>query len=318
VILIEPSLTDNQVTTTHTEFSVEMDKKETSTANLQYRQLGVWKLWTAKSSGRTSLRVSLLDDLYSLVVPLRQLLTEIYSILGPGLLSLYLLGYVWRSIQDIMLLQFTSQLLVAVELAIREGKADRTIILHAVVIRVLCSLVSTAVEWQKYVQISLASQYRLRTNGTAPRKRTSPYIQSKIEFHYKEFLLQAQLNADMTARTDRSIKSLQDASEPWKGFKSVVDYATCLMSALNQLLFLRWSLPSTTGLFFALLSLVQPIMVFTGMQIRVWQQRQSALPLLACHLLRSATAPYSTYNSFRQRGIHSNESTREICGRKIY
>jgi hypothetical protein len=184
VILIEPSLTDNQVTTTHTEFSVEMDKKETSTANLQYRQLGVWKLWTAKSSGRTSLRVSLLDDLYSLVVPLRQLLTEIYSILGPGLLSLYLLGYVWRSIQDIMLLQFTSQLLVAVELAIREGKADRTIILHAVVIRVLCSLVSTAVEWQK--------------------KRTSPYIQSKIEFHYKEFLLQAQLNADMTARTGRS------------------------------------------------------------------------------------------------------------------
>ncbi|KAF7357995.1 P-loop containing nucleoside triphosphate hydrolase protein [Mycena venus] len=118
-------------------------------------------------------------------------LWEIYS-LDPRLNLLFFLLRLVSSVEGTLMLYASSKLLQTVETGLATGRPDMSAIFQAVVLRMMCTVLTSTVRWASM--------------------RVSPMLQSRVIAHFEEYMLRAKLRLDLPTSTD---KNTELGISPW-------------------------------------------------------------------------------------------------------
>ncbi|KAJ6616725.1 P-loop containing nucleoside triphosphate hydrolase protein [Mycena sp. CBHHK59/15] len=232
--------------------SLAADEKTTNLDDYSYStlELGVWRILLHKQpfSVKLSLSWNRWQTLAAAAPVIRRFVAEIYC-LAPGLVLLCLVLKLWAGFESTLMLYASGRLLRTVEVGLRAGKPDIDAILAAVVIRVMCVVVSSGIAWA--------------------RDRLFPILQTRVELHFEEHILRAQLRLDLPTSADKNNESDTSAQQAWQSFEFFLGLFERLFEISSQLLFI--SQQTSGGLTFTILTLVHPVVV-TKFQRSLWMK----------------------------------------------
>ncbi|KAJ7881141.1 P-loop containing nucleoside triphosphate hydrolase protein [Mycena olivaceomarginata] len=144
-------------------------------------QLGIWRVLVPiqAATGKLSFLHSWLrkwNGFKSSLPVVIRFMREIYS-LDPGLNMIYFLVRLGTSVEGTLLLYASSRLLQTVEIGLTSGRPDVNAILQAVVLRIMCTVLTSVIRWASM--------------------RVTPEFQSRMTSHFDEHVLRGSLRLDL-------------------------------------------------------------------------------------------------------------------------
>ncbi|KAJ6540799.1 P-loop containing nucleoside triphosphate hydrolase protein [Mycena vulgaris] len=205
--------------------------------------LGVWRVLLAQETvsrgfGATMDKWNSVRAAYPLVL---RFLKELYH-LNPYLIVVFVFLKLWGGMESVLMLYVSGRLLQIIEMGLVEGRPDVNAITQAIVARLICGGLTATTEWA--------------------REYISPILESRIQLHFEDHLLQANLRLDMPTSTDGGSKSQADSHDAWRSFEGLCEAAQRLFGLINQLAFI--SQQKSGGLLFTLLAIVRPVLTLAA------------------------------------------------------
>ncbi|KAJ7105195.1 P-loop containing nucleoside triphosphate hydrolase protein [Mycena epipterygia] len=229
--------------------------------------LGVWRVLLPKETSK-GFRVSM--DKWNTVVSAYPLvlrfLLEVYS-LNPRLVIFVVLLKLWGGFESVLMLYVSSKLLKIIEVGLTEGRPDVTAITQAIVARMLCVTFTATTGWA--------------------RDYISPILEARVQRHFEDHLLRANLRLDMPTSTDSSSRSQASSYDAWNAFEGLCEAAQRAFGLGSQLAFI--SQQKSGGLLFTLLAVVRPLLTLVANRT-LW---------LKPHVVYSENASYLRLQSLR-------------------
>ncbi|KAJ7613642.1 P-loop containing nucleoside triphosphate hydrolase protein [Mycena polygramma] len=208
-------------------------------------QLGIWRMHIpVESTARKLAQYSGLpywrgrwDALKSTLPVIWRFGWDVYN-LDPRLnLLLFALRLV-SGIEGTLLLYASSRLLRTVEAALATGRPDITAIFHAVIIRVMCTVLTCTLRWAIL--------------------RITPILQSQVVAHFEEYMLQAKLRLDLPTSTDKNTDFGVSPYMLWYHFQFLTGIFERGFRLSSQIIFAIQQ--PKGGMTLTLLSLVSPLL----------------------------------------------------------
>ncbi|KAJ7028923.1 P-loop containing nucleoside triphosphate hydrolase protein [Mycena alexandri] len=221
---------------------VPVPSEDASPKNDEYTtlDLGVWRVLLPRdvvSGGFFSATVSKWNTIVFAYPVVSRFFREIYS-LSPHLVILVLLLKLWGELESVLMLYVSGRLLQIIEVGLTEGRPDVNAITQALVARLIGVTVTAAATWG--------------------REYISPQLDSLIQLHFEDHLLQAKLRLDMPTATDSSSRSQATASDAERSFDSLCEASMRLFGLVSQLLFI--SQQRSAGALFTVIAVVRPLL----------------------------------------------------------
>ncbi|KAJ7893210.1 P-loop containing nucleoside triphosphate hydrolase protein [Mycena leptocephala] len=237
-------------------------------------QLGVWRLLFPKESFSSKFSLSpgfsLPWDKFNGVVSslpiIWRFLREIYF-LSPGLVLLvFVLGF-GVAFEGTLMLYASTRLLTTVEVGLTQGRTNVNDILQAVALRVACVIITSTISWA--------------------RDHANPMLQTRIERHFEEHILQERLRLDIPTGADKNTQTSVSAWHAWRAFEFLLGLFQRAFQVSTQILFIVQQ--ARGGFTFTLLSLVSPILLArssTGLWMKAYVIYSDNIDYLRLRALR--------------------------------
>ncbi|KAJ7155323.1 P-loop containing nucleoside triphosphate hydrolase protein [Mycena filopes] len=162
---------------------------------------------------------------------------EIY-LLNPMLNVVFFLLKLSTGVEGTLLLYTSGQLLRTVEAGLVSGRPDPDAIVRAVLLRVLCSILSSIIQWSIM--------------------RVAPILQNQVTAHFEAYMLRERLRLDLPTSKDKNTGSSVHVFYLWHNFQYLCGVFERLFRLISQIVFTIQQ-PSG-GITLTLLSLVSPVL----------------------------------------------------------
>ncbi|KAJ7789192.1 P-loop containing nucleoside triphosphate hydrolase protein [Mycena olivaceomarginata] len=184
-------------------------------------QLGIWRVLVPiqAATGKLSFLHSWLrkwNGFKSSLPVVIRFLREIYS-LDPGLNMIYFLVRLGTSVEGTLLLYASSRLLQTVEIGLTSGRPDVNAILQAVVLRIMCTVLTSVIRWASM--------------------RVTPEFQSRMTSHFDEHVLRARLRLDLPTSADKNNELGVSSVMMWYHFQDLTGLFERVFNLTSQLIF---------------------------------------------------------------------------------
>ncbi|KAK0231574.1 P-loop containing nucleoside triphosphate hydrolase protein [Armillaria fumosa] len=215
---------------------IRTQKNQTNSVQVETIQLGIWKVVMAKSP-MNHLDISKRWNRIASTVPfLKRLAIDVYT-LDPCLSVLYVLTRIWWGVESAVSLYLSSRLLKTIEACLLEGKPNTGAILNALLVRVVALIATTTMRWAI--------------------ERIVPPLKSKVDNHFKLYLMQAQLLTDVP--TSHEPGPNVSAISMWRSFSGIVGFASEVAGAAGILALIVESSRSSGSPLFAAMCIAKPL-----------------------------------------------------------
>ncbi|KAJ6556272.1 P-loop containing nucleoside triphosphate hydrolase protein [Mycena capillaripes] len=169
---------------------------------------------------------------------------EVYN-LDRGLNLLVFALRLASSVEGTLMLYASSQLLRTVETGLATGRPDINAIFRAVILRVLCTALTTSIRWAML--------------------RVTPLLQSRVMGHFEEYMFRAKLRLDLPTSTDKNTELGLSPYFLWYHYQFLTGLFERAFRLASQIIFTTQQ--PKGGLTLTLLSLVSPFMSTQFMKI---------------------------------------------------
>ncbi|KAJ7159261.1 P-loop containing nucleoside triphosphate hydrolase protein [Mycena crocata] len=205
--------------------------------------LGVWRVLLPKELVSTKFQATVEKwNAIALAYPLvLRFFLEIYH-LNPLMVILVVLLKLWSGFESVLMLYVSSRLLQIIEIGLTEGRPDVNAITQAIIARLACVTFTATTKWA--------------------REYISPILESRVQLHFEDHLLRANLRLDMPTSSDTGSKSQASSHDAWRSFDGLLEAAQRLFTLVSQLLFI--SQQKSGGALFTLLAVVRPILTLAS------------------------------------------------------
>ncbi|KAI0774928.1 P-loop containing nucleoside triphosphate hydrolase protein [Trametes elegans] len=194
-------------------------------ARLERIQLGVWTLTISKKKADGT-RAQSSEVILSFVRLMRRICADVYRI-DPWALIIPLLSNALTSLEPMLLLYCSASLLQQIEKALVSGKADMTAITLAVVVRLVCVALISALRWWK--------------------QNTMPRLERHVIRQLKANLVAARLRTDMPTSLKPATTDKVKAREVWDSLALLFELCGVVVNSISLLALIATSSRSIAG-----------------------------------------------------------------------
>ncbi|KAK7055673.1 P-loop containing nucleoside triphosphate hydrolase protein [Favolaschia claudopus] len=221
---------------------MQEDKDKLDDFSYSTLQFGVWRMLVPipDAANKLPFMQSWLEkwnNFKSAIPIVQRFFLEVYS-LDPILYLLYSLLRVVSAVEGTLMLYASAQLLSSVEHGLTTGRPDVAAIIRAVLLRVMCTALTTAIRW-----------------GST---QINPKAQSRFAAHFEEYMLHAKLRLDLPTSTDKNNDVGVSPWVLWWHFQTLSGVFERALRLTSQILFTLKQ--PKGGIVLTMLSMISPLL----------------------------------------------------------
>ncbi|KAJ7675676.1 P-loop containing nucleoside triphosphate hydrolase protein [Mycena polygramma] len=241
--------------------------------SLEEMKLGVWRVLTLKENRSFGFEVPW-KKIMTTLPTVQKFVVDMYTVIGPGLLSFIILSKVWsKGLEDVLCLHFSNKILSIIEVGLKEGQPDTGAIVNAVIARILVVAISAGVEWW--------------------RTQLTPIMQNRCMHHYEDLIFSSNLGKDLPTIHDNNADTSLSGTPVWDNFTALIDAVGTSIQVFSLLTYIfHLALSSRHGPIFVLLCVAKPFIRFVYRR-SLWEK---------AHVVQATDSSYLRLRSLKEMG----------------